>query len=84
MKWIVDEKSHYTLGNFISRFDLVCADKLKISAFGIFFFIGMLLGFISIPSRIDKYGRRWYFLTGVVANIFTYLPLLLVDEGGGY
>jgi hypothetical protein len=59
--------SHVTLENWISKYDLVCADKFIISSFGMLYFAGFALGALFLPNMSDRYGRKNYYIGSLVA-----------------
>jgi MFS family permease len=84
MKWTIEQTSSYTLDNYITRYNLVCADKLKISSVGMFFFLGMFIGNFFIPSMIDRFGRKKFFHWGMLLNLLTNLVLLCLPVGNEF
>lgn len=52
------------------KYNLVCANPFIISLFGMMFFTGFTLGSMFIPSLSDQYGRKWFFVTAILAQAF--------------
>ena len=46
------------LQNWVSHYDLLCATKFQISLFGSLFFVGAVIGTITVLRLGDVYGRR--------------------------
>ena len=60
--WNVVHKSPITLNNWISEYDLICADHMVISSFGMLYFTGFAISSFFLPNMSDRNGRKWYFL----------------------
>ena len=71
-----DFTNELSLYNWIEKMDLYCAEKYKLSLFGIFFFSGVLIGMLILGNI--KIGRRlvlimtsWYTLFVLIFVMYT-------------
>ena len=77
----VNWKSDRSLHNWIEKFDLKCANELKISSFGMTFFAGWTFGSFFVPQMGDKYGRKKVFIYSMLMSAILLLATLLMPGG---
>jgi hypothetical protein len=68
------------LHNWVSQFNLVCATKTTMGLFGSLFFMGVLVGSISIPRLSDVYGRKRVMVLGNIVHIAAGLGMLATSN----
>lgn len=73
--------SHHTLDNWTIAYNLECAGKLVISAFGMSYFVGYSLGSLVIPHLSDKEGRKFWFLVSMASVFASCLLMSILPTG---
>ena len=74
---IPDWSQTRSLQNWITWLDLDCVSGVTIGLFGTLYFAGFLISSLAFSPMSDKYGRKIVFLIGGIAQIGTFLGMLL-------
>ena len=65
----MDEDSPRSLNNWIDKFELQCAPKEKMGYFGALYFIGLVIGSLTLPRLSDNFGRKRFALFGDIMHV---------------
>lgn len=62
----IDWDSRFSLQNWIEQLGAACAPRSAIGALGSSYFLGWVVSLLFVSRLADKYGRRDFFLGGMV------------------
>jgi MFS family permease len=69
-----------SLSNWVETFKLVCAPKSEFGYFGSTFFIGLVIGSLTLPRLSDKYGRKKLAALGGLLHVFAGMNVLFTQN----
>ena len=75
-----NNKSIETIDNWITKFDMIWADGILISLFGALYFIGFVIGAVTIVRLGDIYGRKPISVWTNILSIFIYIGLYFANS----
>jgi len=80
MNYRVDEGSNETLHNWITSLDLLCTSNFKLGLFGSLYFVGFVVGAITLLRLGDIYGRRPVLLFTSSSYLLLYILLFFAND----
>jgi MFS family permease len=60
---------------------MTCSGALTISMFGMMYFLGLSIGNAFMPTLSDRYGRKKFFVAGLISICLIYITFIALAEG---
>lgn len=80
VKLRIDYSHEQSFYNWVTQYDMQCASKQDVAKFGSFFFVGIMIGSITLQSLSDRIGRKPVIVLGAFLQLLAGTILLLTGN----